>query len=73
MAGPEKQLEEKRKELEAVKEKAQEQLEKVHEVKRVTYLLFPDCRCSPLAHIAACLPQTPDPQHDCYRDIYCRR
>ena len=35
MAGPAKQLEEKRKELEAVKEKAQEQLEKVHEVKCV--------------------------------------
>ena len=34
-AGPEKQLEEKRKELDAVKEKAQEQLEKVYEAKRV--------------------------------------
>ena len=40
MAGPAKQLQEKRKELEEVKEKAQEQLEKVHEVKRVAYQLI---------------------------------
>ena len=53
MAEPAEKLQEKRKELEAAKEKAQQQLEKVHEAKRVP--LLPTSLLHMIAALQCCI------------------